>query len=120
MGVFRFLDCLGENKLQLMEKKMGRSDYRESDSVAFSDSATDLPLLRACQNAVVVAPRGARAEPWMEESGFEILRYRYPLRRKLFRKLCYYGRKRQGLAPEGTLSRFWRHCLLRWPDRMGW
>lgn len=32
MGVFRFLDCLGENKLQLMEKKMGRSDYRESDS----------------------------------------------------------------------------------------
>lgn len=98
MGVFRFLDCLGENKLQLMEKKMGRSDYRESDSVAFSDSATDLPLLRACQNAVVVAPRGARAEPWMEESGFEILGYRYPLRRKLFRKLCYYGRKLAGVS----------------------
>lgn len=98
MGAFRFFDCLGENKLQLMEKKMGGSDYREFDSVAFSDSATDLPLLGACRDAVVVAPRGMRAEPWMEEGGFEILRYRYPFRRKFYRKLCYYGRKLAGVS----------------------
>ena len=97
-GVYRHMDCMKENKLRLLTDKKGASDWRACDSVAFSDSETDLPLLRSCRRAVVVAPAGSTVGPWATENGYEILRYRYPLRRKLWRKLCYYGRKLAGAS----------------------
>lgn len=97
-GFYRFSDCMRENKLTFMEDKLGTSDWRNCDSIAFSDSQTDLPLLRSCRKAVVVAPVTSEVESWVSGSGFEILRYRYPLRRKLWRKICYYGRKLAGVS----------------------
>lgn len=97
-GLFRSLDCLGDNKLSRMREKLGESDYRGRDSIAFSDAQSDLPLLRSCRRAVVVSPLHLGKSQWAERYGFETVSYNYPLRRRLHRKFCYYARKIAGTS----------------------
>jgi HAD superfamily hydrolase (TIGR01490 family) len=60
----------GEGKVEAMQRFAAEHDIDLSESYAYSDSVSDLPMLRAVGNAVVVNPdepllRTARAEGWM-------------------------------------------------------
>ena len=59
----------GEGKVEAMKEFAGAHGVNLAESFAYSDSASDLPMLRAVGNAVVVNPdeellRIARAEDW--------------------------------------------------------
>ncbi len=61
--------CTGEGKLEGIAGFAESHDIDLGESWAYSDSASDLPMLRAVGNAVVVNPDGAlhevaRAEGW--------------------------------------------------------
>jgi HAD superfamily hydrolase (TIGR01490 family) len=59
--------CYGEGKLEALRLALGEVDLH--DAVAYADSASDLPLLRACGHRVAVNPdralrRQARLSGW--------------------------------------------------------
>ncbi|MDO6743439.1 HAD-IB family hydrolase [Tenacibaculum soleae] len=54
-GVIDGIDCLNENKIPKIEKQINLSDYDLENSIAFSDSITDLPLLKLVGNGIVVS-----------------------------------------------------------------
>ena len=58
-------DCLWNNKVKLLESYF-RSEYIDkSNSVAYSDSVTDIPMLNWVQNGIVVSNN--KVEKWMEK-----------------------------------------------------
>lgn len=92
-GRFDGPDCLGANKLTLLEEVFGTQDFTKIDSIAFSDAQSDLPLLRSCRKAVVVVARKNRIEPWMENDSFERYVYDLGLSKILSRKILWHVRR---------------------------
>ncbi len=75
----------GEGKVEAMERFAAENDVDLAASYAYSDSASDLPMLRAVGNAVVVNPDAALLEVAKAE-GWRVLRFE-----KLGRRLAIAG-----------------------------
>jgi HAD superfamily hydrolase (TIGR01490 family) len=73
----------GPGKVEAMERFAAEHDIDLSESFAYSDSASDLPMLRAVGNAVVVNPDAALARIAAEE-GWGSLRFERLGRRLAF------------------------------------
>lgn len=56
LGCFEGLDCMRENKVYLVEKKL-RNFLDKMSTVAYSDSASDLPLLLMAEEGFVVSKK---------------------------------------------------------------
>lgn len=56
LGCFAGLDCMRKNKVHLIEKKL-RFFLNDMDTVAYSDSASDLPLLLMAKEGFVVSKK---------------------------------------------------------------
>jgi HAD superfamily hydrolase (TIGR01490 family) len=72
----------GEGKVEAMKRFAEKHDIDMSTSYAYSDSASDLPMLRSVGNAVVVNPDAALLEIARRE-GWRVMRFE-----KLGRKLA--------------------------------
>lgn len=94
-GKFSGIDCLGTNKMVLIEKQYQISDFSQMDSWAYSDSQTDTPLFQACKKRIVVLPRNKKPDSWMND--YDILYYRIPLETILKRKIQWHWRKLRGI-----------------------
>jgi HAD superfamily hydrolase (TIGR01490 family) len=71
--------CFGETKAEAMREMAGRLDIDLEASFAYSDSATDLPMLEAVGNPVAVNPsRDLRREA--ESRGWQVRDFRRPVR----------------------------------------
>lgn len=71
LGRFVGLDCMRKNKVYLIEKEL-RSFLNSTDTVAYSDSASDLPLLLMAKEGFVVSKK--ETQKWaMENSLKEIV-----------------------------------------------
>ena len=68
-GFFTGKDCLGNAKLTLVCKQLGKL-LTDSQSVFYSDSATDLPLLKYCCKGVVVC---TKIPDWATTHHLEVL-----------------------------------------------
>jgi phosphoserine phosphatase len=75
----------GEGKVEAIKAYAAEHDIDLASSYAYSDSASDLPMLRAVGNAVVVNPDRALLEVAKAE-GWEVLRFE-----KLGRRLAIVG-----------------------------
>ncbi|HEY6771605.1 MAG TPA: HAD-IB family hydrolase [Solirubrobacterales bacterium] len=75
----------GEGKVEAMRQFAERHDIDMDSSYAYSDSASDLPMLRSVGHAVVVNPDGPLAEIARQE-GWQVMRFE-----KLGRKLAIVG-----------------------------
>jgi HAD superfamily hydrolase (TIGR01490 family) len=75
----------GDGKVVAMEQFSEKHDIDLGESWAYSDSVSDLPMLRAVGNAVVVNPDGPLLEIARQE-GWEVMRFE-----KLGRKLAIAG-----------------------------
>ena len=65
-GTFDGKDCMYGNKIDYLERRFSRE---ACESMAFSDSASDLPLLRWADRGVLVRRR-SRPAPWNAQYGF--------------------------------------------------
>ena len=66
--------CFGSQKVEYVQQFLFQNGYDWADTVAYSDSISDLPLLLAARTAVAVNPdaplrREARARSWRVEHG---------------------------------------------------
>lgn len=68
-GIFDGYDCLNDNKIILLKKYFNSENLKNYNSVAYSDSITDLPLLNYCQKGVVISKNSS--EEWAKENNFE-------------------------------------------------
>ena len=68
-GNFDGYDCLNFNKIILLKRYFNKENLKNYNSVAYSDSITDLPLLNYCKKGVVVSKTGS--EKWVKENNFE-------------------------------------------------
>lgn len=70
-GCIEGIDCMGENKVRLLEEYVQGScgDSLIEDSIAFSDGKSDLPLLKWAKRGVVVSK--SRHRTWAKENGLE-------------------------------------------------
>ncbi|HEY1238709.1 MAG TPA: HAD-IB family hydrolase [Solirubrobacterales bacterium] len=75
----------GEGKVEAMRQFADKHDIDLSDSWSYSDAASDLPMLRAVGNAVVVNPDGPLLEIARQE-GWQVMHFE-----KLGRKLAIAG-----------------------------
>lgn len=69
MGTINGLDCLNENKIPKIEEQINLSDYDLENSVAFSDSITDLSLLKLVGQGVVVSKM--KSQIWTKKYGLD-------------------------------------------------
>ena len=53
-GRYKGVDCMNNNKVVLLRQYFGRENLRDCDSVAYSDSKSDIPLLKYCRKGVAV------------------------------------------------------------------
>lgn len=53
-GRYKGDDCMNDNKVSLLKEYFGRESLRDCESVAYSDSKSDIPLLKFCRRGVVV------------------------------------------------------------------
>ena len=53
-GMYKGDDCMKMNKVKLLREYFGKESLRECESVAYSDSKSDIPLLKYCRKGVVV------------------------------------------------------------------
>ncbi|MBQ7220553.1 MAG: haloacid dehalogenase-like hydrolase [Synergistaceae bacterium] len=80
-GRYRGDDCMKENKVKLLREYFGRESLRDCDSVAYSDSKSDIPLLKFCRKGVAVTRKNCPPPPvrilcnrdWISANGFEVL-----------------------------------------------
>ena len=63
------LDCLGENKVVLLKDFFQKENLKSIDSIAYSDSMIDLPLLNYCKKGVVVSFQ--KSSEWVSVNNFE-------------------------------------------------
>ena len=65
MGTFRGLDCMRSNKVILIKKKFG--DMLDIvDTIAYSDSKSDLPLLLMVKDGYVISKN--KSQIWSVEN----------------------------------------------------
>ena len=70
-GIFQGVDCMNENKIIKIKKKIKDIDEFNLDaSYAYSDSISDLPLLNFVGNGIVVAKS---KQKWMTENNFNLI-----------------------------------------------
>jgi len=55
LGRFNGLDCLGKNKIKLLNNLFVNKKIKEYDSISYSDSITDLPLLKSTNKGIIVS-----------------------------------------------------------------
>ena len=65
MGEISGIDCLWGNKVTLLESFFSQENIDMSNSVAYSDSFTDIPMLNWVQNGIVVSNNNV--EKWMKK-----------------------------------------------------
>jgi HAD superfamily hydrolase (TIGR01490 family) len=102
----------GEGKVEAMRQFADRHEIDMSESWAYSDSASDLPMLRAVGHAVVVNPDADLLEIARQE-GWQVMRFE-----KLGRKLAIVGATALAAAAGGiaaSLSKR-RHAARRLPS----
>lgn len=105
----------GEGKVTAMERYAAQHEIDLDASYAYSDSASDLPMLRAVGNAVVVNP-DAELLAVARQEGWRVLRFE-----KLGRKLAIGGATGAALALGGigsTVAGRRRRSARRLPKRM--
>ena len=88
----------GEGKVEAMRQFAADHELDLADSIAYSDSASDLPMLRAVGNAVVVNPDEALLEVARAE-GWRVMRFE-----KLGRRLTIAATTAAALAVGGIAS----------------
>lgn len=71
MGEYESPDCIGNNKVILIQKYYSVDDFKNCDSISFSDSITDLPLLRLTRKSIVVSKHNSPS--WAEREKFGVL-----------------------------------------------
>lgn len=80
-GRYKGMDCMNAHKVSLLKEYFGRDSLRDCESVAYSDSRSDIPLMKYCRKGVAVL-RNSPPPPsrqlyvkggWIEENGFEVL-----------------------------------------------
>ena len=62
-GRYKGADCMNNNKVILLKKYFGRENLRDCDSAAYSDSKSDIPLLKYCRRGVAVIPKKSAPPP---------------------------------------------------------
>jgi len=63
-------DCMGHEKVARLTQTFHSSDIKNIDSISFSDSISDLPLLQYTRRAIVVTKK---EKDWINRNNFEIL-----------------------------------------------
>ena len=53
-GRYKGEDCMNNTKIKLLKEYFGRENLKTCDSIAYSDSKSDIPLLKYCRRGVVV------------------------------------------------------------------
>lgn len=71
-GRIRGVDCMGVNKVKKIQETINLKDYDLNNSYAYSDSASDIPLLSLVGKGVVI-DFGQDIE-WAKNMNFEILK----------------------------------------------
>jgi HAD superfamily phosphoserine phosphatase-like hydrolase len=74
-GKFSGKDCLFNQKLVLIEAYIKANRILFDESIAYSDSITDLPLLRWANKAYVVSKN--KSQKWAKENGFNEIIWTY-------------------------------------------
>ena len=92
-GLFGKLDCLGENKLELLREEFGTCDFTGFDSRAFSDAQSDIPLLDTCAQAFVMVPSDRQPAEWIGAKEYPVISYAMKKRTRLWRKLKWLTRR---------------------------
>ena len=70
LGIFRGKDCMFDQKRSLLEKLIEEKGWLILKSAVYSDSITDLPLLKWAQRGVVV---GKSNKEWVDRHNLEII-----------------------------------------------
>ena len=65
-GLIKGMDCLYDNKVAFIE---GHGIEKEQNTVAYSDSITDLPLLKWVKKGIVISKN--KSQKWAIQNGFE-------------------------------------------------
>lgn len=65
-GIFHGIDCINENKVLLLDQILNRSELY---SEAYSDSITDLPLLKWANEGYVISHKNS--QKWAKENNFQ-------------------------------------------------
>jgi HAD superfamily hydrolase (TIGR01490 family) len=69
LGKFLGKDCLFQQKVVLLEKYLKENKIEYSESIAYSDSISDMPLLSWVNKAYVVSK--GKTQSWAHKNGFE-------------------------------------------------
>lgn len=64
-------DCVRENKVKRLQQFYGVKDFRNIDSISFSDSISDLPMLNFTKRKVIVC----KTKPYWMTDEMELLRW---------------------------------------------
>ncbi|MCU4173867.1 HAD-IB family hydrolase [Carboxylicivirga sp. N1Y90] len=62
-------DCIYTEKVKRIEAYFGNEDLDYSDSISYSDSPSDLPMMRLTEKAVVVSE--SMSQNWSKENNFQ-------------------------------------------------
>ena len=74
-GMFSGKDCLFNQKVVLIETYLRNNKMIFDESIAYSDSITDLPLLRWADKAMVVSK--GKSQKWAKENNFKEIIWKY-------------------------------------------
>ena len=53
-GHYKGEDCMNKHKVTLLKEYFGREDLRDCNSVAYSDSRSDVPMMKFCRRGIAV------------------------------------------------------------------
>lgn len=70
VGCFDGIDCMKENKITILNDFFKNEPIKDYETIAYSDSPTDIPLLNYCKKAVVVTPKD---KCWADNTSYEKL-----------------------------------------------
>lgn len=70
LGMMSGEDCMGANKIRILDRIFNKE---EISSIAYSDSASDLPLLQWADKAYVIKKLGKENEKWIHENNLNLV-----------------------------------------------
>ena len=73
LGCFDGLDCMNSNKIKYIENFFSKENIENYHTIAYSDSPSDIPLLKYVKEAVVVTPK---EKSWADNFNFKKLIYK--------------------------------------------
>lgn len=68
-------NCYGENKVLYLKKYYGVSSMNNIESVAFSDSPSDIPFLKFAKDSIVVAKESVYPN-WAKKNNFKVFNWK--------------------------------------------